>query len=127
MTPLLALTLAVTAAGPVLTLDEALSEAQAKNLDLRAARARLEQAEQASRKAWAGYLPTITANAAYTRNSSEATIQFPVGSNIRDVGAPTSEPGTLPGSPTNLQIVPDRVLDITIQPFNALNAQVALS
>lgn len=126
MTPLLALTLAVTAAGPVLTLDEALAEAQAKNLDLRAARARLDQAEQASRKTWAGYLPTITANAAYTRNSNEATIQFPVGSNIRDVGAPTSEPGTLPGTPTNLQIVPDRVLDITIQPFDALNAQVEL-
>jgi outer membrane protein TolC len=126
MTPLLALTLAVTAAGPVLTLDEALAEAQAKNLDLRAVRARLDQAEQASRKAWAGYLPTITANAAYTRNSNEATIQFPVGSNIRDVGAPTSEPGTLPGTPTNLQIVPDRVLDVSIQPFNALNAQVEL-
>jgi outer membrane protein TolC len=126
MTPLLALTLAVTAAGPVLTLDEALAEAQAKNLDLRAARARLEQAEQASRKAWAGYLPTITANAAYTRYNTEARIDFPVGNVIRDVGAPTSEPGTLPGAPTNLQVVPEQVLDITIQPINAFNAQVDL-
>ena len=39
MTPLLALTLAVMTAGPVLTLDEALAEAQAKNLDLKAAHA----------------------------------------------------------------------------------------
>jgi outer membrane protein TolC len=126
MTPLLALTLAVTAAGPVLTLDEALAEAERKNLDLRAARARLDQAEEASRKAWAGYLPTLTANASYTRNQAEARIPFPVGSNIRDVGTPTSEPGTLPGTPTTLQIVPDEVLDITLQPFNALNAQVEL-
>jgi outer membrane protein TolC len=126
MTPLLALALAVTAAGPVLTLDEALAEADRKNLDLRAARARLQQAEETSRKAWAGYLPTITANASYTRNQAEARIPFPVGSNIRDVGAPTSEPGTLPGNPTNLMVVPDEVLDITIQPFNALNAQVEL-
>lgn len=126
MTPLLALTLAVTAAGPVLTLDEALAEAQRNNLELKAARARLEQAEQASRKAWAGYLPSITASAAYTRNQYEARIPFPVGSNIRDVGTPTSEPGTLPGAPTTLQIVPDEVLDITIQPFNALNAQLEL-
>ncbi len=126
MTPLLALALAVTTAGPVLTLDEALAEAQRKNLDLKAARARLEQAEQASSKAWAGYLPSLTATGAYTRNSNEARIQLPVGSNIRDVGAPTSEPGTLPGTPTNLQIVPDRILDVTIQPRDALNAQIEL-
>lgn len=126
MTPLLALTLAVTAAGPVLTLDEALAEADRKNLDLRAARARLEQAEQASRKAWAGYLPTLTGTAAYTRNNTSASIQLPVGSIVRDVGAPTSDPGTLPGTPTNLQVVPEQVLDITIQPVNALNAQLDL-
>jgi len=124
MTPLLALTLAVMTAGPVLTLDEALAEAQAKNLDLKAARARLEQAEQASRKAWAGYLPTITATGAYTRNSDEARIQFPVGNSIRDVGSPTSDPGAGPGTPTNLEIVPAQVLDVTIQPFNALSAQL---
>lgn len=124
MTPLVALSLAVMTAGPVLTLDEALAEAQARNLDLKAARARLEQAEQASRKAWSGYLPTITASGAYTRNSDEARIAFPVGNIVRDVGAPTSDPGAGPGAPTNLQIVPEQVLDVTIQPFNMLNAQL---
>lgn len=124
MTPLVALSLAVMTAGPVLTLDQALAEAQAKNLDLKAARARLEQAEVASRKAWAGYLPTITASGAYTRNSDEARVQFPVGNIVRDVGSPTSDPGAGPGAPTNLQVVPAQVLDITIQPLNALNAQL---
>jgi outer membrane protein TolC len=124
MTPLLALTLTVMTAGPVLTLDEALAEAQLKNLDLKVARARLQQAEQASSKAWAGYLPTITLGGTYTRNSDEARIQLPVGSIVRDVGAPTSDPGGFPGAPTNLQIVPEQVLDVTLQPRNALNAQL---
>src|SRR4051812_21098745 len=112
MTPLLVLALAVTTAGPVLTLDEALDEAHRKNLDLRAARARLEQAEQASRKAWAGYLPSITASGAYTRNSNEARVEFPVGNVVRDVGTPTSGPDDGPGSPTTLRAFPERVIDV---------------
>lgn len=124
MTPLVALSLAVMTAGPVLTLDEALAEAQAKNLDLKAARARLEQAEQSSRKAWSGYLPNITASGTYTRNSNEARIAFPLGSIVRDVGTPTSDPGAGPGAPTTLQVVPEQVLDLTIQPLNMLNAQL---
>jgi len=111
MTPLLALALAVTTAGPVLTLDEALAEAQRKNLDLKAARARLEQAEQASRKAWAGYLPTVNAGGSYTRNSDQARIVFPLGGIIRDVGHPTSDLTAGPGAPTNLESVPEQVLD----------------
>ncbi len=125
MTPLLALALAVTTATPVLTLDEALAEAQQKNLDLKALRARLEQAETASSKAWAGYLPTVTASGSYTRNSDEARIQLPFGNIIRDVGSPTSEPGgEFPGAPTNLEVFPAEIIDATIQPFNALNAQL---
>lgn len=127
MTPLLALALAVTTAGPVLTLDEALAEAQSKNLDLKAARARLEQAEQASRKAWAGYLPTVTAGGSYTRNSDEARIVFPLGTVIRDTGSPTSGPADNTGSPTTLQAVPEQVLDLTLQPFNQFGAQVSAS
>ena len=124
MTPLLALALAVTAAGPVLTLDEALAEAQRKNLDLKAARARLEQAEQSSRKAWAGYLPTLAASGSYTRNSAEARITLPTRTAIRDVGTPTSGPTEGEGSPTTLRTVDLESLDITIQPYNLLNAQL---
>ncbi|WP_224361419.1 TolC family protein [Hyalangium versicolor] len=123
MTPLLALALAVTTAGPVLTLDEALAEAQHKNLDLKAARARLQQAEQASRKAWAGYLPTVNVGGTYTRNSDEARILFPLRSVVRDTGAPTSGPPDETGSPTNLAVVNAEALDITLQPLNQFGAQ----
>ncbi|QSQ22918.1 TolC family protein [Pyxidicoccus parkwayensis] len=77
MSSLLALTLAATLAAappPVLTLEDALSRARKENLDLKAAQARLEQADTASRKAWAGYLPTVTASGAIIRNSNAAEI-----------------------------------------------------
>jgi outer membrane protein TolC len=77
MSSLLALTLAATLAAappPVLTLEEALSRARKENLDLKAAQARLEQADVASRRAWAGYLPTVTASAAIIRNNVAAVI-----------------------------------------------------
>jgi outer membrane protein TolC len=125
MVSLLALALTVTTAAPVLTLDEALAEAQRKNLDLKVARARLEQAEQASSKAWAGYLPTVTASAAYTRNSDEARFTLPAQTAIRDVGEPTSEPGAGNGAPTNLAVVPlGPPLDVVIQPYNAISGQL---
>ncbi len=62
------------AAGTVLTLDDALRLADERNLDLKAAAARLRQAQEATRKAWAGYLPSVTASGAYTRNETEAAI-----------------------------------------------------
>ncbi|AKF83730.1 multidrug transporter [Myxococcus fulvus] len=77
MSSLLALTLAATLAAappPVLTLEDALNQARKENLDLKAAQARLRQADTASRKAWAGYLPTITVGAAIIRNSNAAII-----------------------------------------------------
>jgi outer membrane protein TolC len=60
--------------GPVLTLDEALTLAAERNLDLRAAQARLRQANQASWKAWSGYLPSLTASGSFTLNEAEAAI-----------------------------------------------------
>ncbi len=79
MISLLALTLSLTvsAATPVLTLDEALQAARQDNLDLKVARARLEQSALLSRRAWAGYLPTVSVGGAYTRNSNEAVVAFP--------------------------------------------------
>ena len=93
--PLLALSLAVSAAPPppVLTLDQAFEEARHNNLDLRVAQSRLEQSLLQSRRAWAGYLPTVLVGGSYTRNSAEAVF-------------------TLPGGPT-----------INIQPYNQLGAQ----
>ncbi|MFY0577665.1 TolC family protein [Cystobacter fuscus] len=79
---------------PVLTLNQALEEAREKNLDLKVARARLDQALLQSRRAWAGYLPTVTVGGSYTRNSAEAVFALPGG-----------------GEP------------ITIQPYDQLGAQ----
>ena len=77
MIALLALTLTVSAATPVLTLDEALAAARQNNLDLKVARARLEQSRLLSNRAWAGYLPTVSVGGSYTRNSNEAVIRLP--------------------------------------------------
>jgi outer membrane protein TolC len=62
----------------VLTLDDALRLADERNLDLKAAAARLRQAQEATSKAWAGYLPQVTAQGSYTVNEKEAAIPFPV-------------------------------------------------
>jgi outer membrane protein TolC len=70
----LALVVAVTPATPVLTLDDALTEARKQNLELKAAQARLTQAQQATSKARAGYLPNLTASGGYTRNAFEIVI-----------------------------------------------------
>ncbi|RKG88547.1 TolC family protein [Corallococcus terminator] len=75
MSTLLALSLsAALAAAPVLSLDEALESARQQNLDLKIAQERFEQASLATRKAWAGYLPTITVGASITRNNVAAVI-----------------------------------------------------
>ncbi len=76
MSSFLALSLAATlaAAPPTLTLEDALNRARQENLDLKAAQARLAQADTASRKAWANYLPQVTVNGAIIRNSIEAVI-----------------------------------------------------
>lgn len=61
-------------AGPVLTLEEALGSAEKQNLDLKAAQARLRQADELSWKAWSGYLPHVTAAGTYTRNELESVL-----------------------------------------------------
>ncbi len=65
-------------AGPVLTLDEALALAARQNLDLKAAQARLRQADELGWKAWSNYLPQLTAGGVYTHNQYEAVL--PAGS-----------------------------------------------
>lgn len=82
MIALLAVTLTVSAATPVLTLDEALQAAGQNSLDLKVARARLEQTRLLSNRAWAAYLPTVSVGASYTRNSNEAVVALPGGPQI---------------------------------------------
>ena len=51
----------------VITLDEALRLASERNLDLKVLRARLDQADEISWKAWARYLPQVTGTGAWIR------------------------------------------------------------
>jgi outer membrane protein TolC len=117
---------------PVLTLEQALQAASAQNYDLSAARARLERAQLSSRRAWAGYLPTLAVGASYTRNQVAAEITLPSAFAIRDVGVPTSAPSDpaaespIPGEPTTLVQVPVEFNSVTIQRLNQLGAQAEL-
>ncbi len=53
-------------AGPILTLDDALRRGAEANLDLEAARARLERARAGIGRAWSFHLPQVTAGASCT-------------------------------------------------------------
>jgi len=85
------------AAGPVITLPDALVTARAKNFDIKALEARLRQSNELSWKAWSGYLPQLTVSGAYTRNQYASDIPFPIYQQVR---TRTGDPGT-PGNPTD--------------------------
>lgn len=127
MFSLLALVLAASPAAPVLPLEEALAEAERRNPTLEATRARLQQAQTLARQLWANYLPQLTASGTYTYNAVEAVVLFPEEYAIRDVGAPTSPPGGLPGAPTPYSLQVARTREVVINPTHALNAAVELS
>ncbi|HEX9402763.1 MAG TPA: TolC family protein [Anaeromyxobacter sp.] len=103
----------------VLTLDEALKLAEQRNLDLKAAAARLRQAEQGYWKAFSGYLPQVTAQGTYTRNGEEVALQFPV-----DLTHPALSP--LPASERqefvtqNVAVVPKTQLQGTLDASQVL-------
>lgn len=65
-------------AAQVLTLDEALEIAASRNLDLRAAQARMRQADELTWKAWSHYLPQVTASGTLTHYNASAVL--PAGS-----------------------------------------------
>jgi outer membrane protein TolC len=62
-----------------LTLDDALARARAKNRDLRAARARLDQSRTGIEQARAALLPTVAAQGKYTHNNKEVELTLPTG------------------------------------------------
>jgi len=66
------------AAPTVITLDEALRLAKERNLDLMVLRAKLDQADEISWKAWSRYLPQVTATGAWQRQK-DLSLPFPVG------------------------------------------------
>jgi outer membrane protein TolC len=124
------------AASSVLTLEQAQREANQRNADLGAARARLEQARELSRKAWSGSLPQISAGGTYTYNSAEAKIALPTGYYVRDVGVPQGPPhdpsrepdiSNPPGAQTTYIMVPSGLVEAEIQKRHQFGGQVQLS
>lgn len=61
----------------VITLDEALQLAKERNLDLMVLRARLDQADEISWKAWSRYLPQVNVTGSWQRQP-EIDLPFPV-------------------------------------------------
>jgi outer membrane protein TolC len=123
------------AASRVLGFQQVLEKAEAQNLDLQVARAKLAQAREISAKVRSGYLPRLTAGASYTYNGVEAILPVVTGYYIRDVGQPQGpsfnpslppSPENPPGAPTSLTLFPSGITEIPIQVHNQLGAQVQL-
>src|SRR5690348_12594264 len=64
----------VALADKALTLDDALTLSRQRNKDLRAAKARVEQAQAGTQQALAALLPTVAANGKYTHNYKEVIL-----------------------------------------------------
>jgi outer membrane protein TolC len=62
----------------VLTLEDALRAADARSVDLAAARARLLQVEQLSAKVWSSHLPQVLASGTWVRNERAVSLALPV-------------------------------------------------
>lgn len=77
-------------AAQTLTLDDALGLAAAQNLDLRAAQARLRQADELSWKAWSGYLPQLEATGRYLHTDE---VSVPPGAFGADTPGIVIQPG----------------------------------
>lgn len=115
---------------PLLSFEEALTQAEQQNPDLNAARARLRQAQTLGAQAWSGYLPQLRAQGAYTRNSQAAEITLPTSFGVRDTGTPQGpvEDPENPGSTrTNLIAVPIDSITASISSENQFTGQLSAS
>lgn len=114
---------------PALTLEAALRRASEANLDLQAARARLEQAQAGIARAWSQHLLQVHAGASYTRNSYSSAIDLPTGFYVRDLGSPQGPPAGqgVPGEPTALAVVPSGVSHAVLLEQDQLGARVEVS
>ena len=90
---------ALPAAGPPLSLDDALSAAVTRNLELKVAGEKLAQARTLSRKAWSYYLPQISLGASYAWNSEDVLLDLPTAFAIRQIVGPDGKPINYPNLP----------------------------
>lgn len=114
-------------AGPPVTLDDALREANGKNLDIAVAKARLDQSRQLHWKAWSYYLPQVTAAGSYTHYETDVAFSLPTAYSIRQMPANVPPPeGSLPvqGADTPYVLMPTAMSSSFIQKQNQWGAQV---
>ena len=115
---------------PLLSLDDALTAARSRNLDLKAAIARYEAAKEIVGKTWSGYLPQLSANGSYTRNNIGAVFAAPTGLYIRQ-GVPETQyyappPANLPGTvPTPALTVVPTYARIVVQEQNQWQGKIS--
>jgi len=116
-------------AGPILTLDDALHRGAEANLDLAAARARLERARAGIGKAWSFHLPQVAAGASYTRNSDASSMALATGFFVRETGTPQGPPAGqgVAGDPTTLAAVPSGAVALELQKLDQLGAAIEVS
>lgn len=106
------------ATAPVLTFEEALAQAAERNHDIKAAQARLDQAQANSKKAFAAHLPQISTGGNYLYNNVEARIAMPTGYMlVPDADNPM---GALP------QVVPSGFMEAVVQPHHSFTGNVQI-
>jgi len=99
-------------AGAVLTLEDALREAQVGSLDLKVARARLDQSRELSSKAWASQLPQVVASGSFTHNSfADATLPAAA------LGAPAGTPDVVITKQDQLAAQIQATVPLLVPPF----------
>jgi len=115
---------------PLLSLENALTTARTRSLDLAAARAHYEAAKEIIGKTWSGYLPQLAATGSYTRNNIGAVFAAPTGLYIRQ-GVPETQyyappPANLPGTvPTPALTVVPTYQSIVVQQQNQWQGQIS--
>ncbi|HVP66975.1 MAG TPA: TolC family protein [Anaeromyxobacteraceae bacterium] len=113
---------------PVLPLREAIVVAQRQNLDIQQVNAKLDEARQATGKAWSYYLPQIAVSGNYTRNELQADIALPATYYVTDTGQSGPPPGQIPPgqTPTTYQAtVPSSFYTDAVQVLNQWQAQAS--
>jgi outer membrane protein TolC len=101
---------------PTLTYEAAVKEALARNLDLEATRALVDQARTIGWKAWSSQLPQVGATGTYTHASVESKLSVPSQYQVIDVGTP--------GAPNLVTGQPIAFADQVIQKQDQLGATV---
>jgi outer membrane protein TolC len=136
-------------ASEILTLDQALHQAEAKNPDLARAREKRLQSKELSKRVLANYLPQLSVGASYTRNQYDASFSLPTGFWLRDLsavpgfdprtvngpvydptkGAPSSSPDTTnpPGAPSTTVLFPTDYETLTMQKKDQVGLKAQLT